>query len=128
MFDEIETSRQKTIIRYLKKAVPLNDTNLVKLILEQKINIKEDVLCYCIEKAAYYGRVEILNLILGKSKCFRYNPEGKNSKLNCWITANIEKGMKNEHVGWTCGPDSAPWPSTDGDDYVAVLDMLNERK
>jgi hypothetical protein len=47
-----------------------------------------------------------------------------------WLMKNISKGKNDSEamLGWTCGPDSAKWPSTDLKDYeetVSLLKMLS---
>lgn len=127
MYKEIKKSRKTVLIEHLKKSVRLNDINLIRLIFDQDINIKEEILWKCIEDAAHYARVEVLELILQKSKFFRYRPEEDHSELHQWLRQNIEKGRRGERVGWSCGPDSAPWPSSDVEDYIRVLKILNKR-
>lgn len=115
------------MIEHLKKAVPLNDLKLIRSILNHSPNIKEEILWECIEDAAYYARVDVLDFILQKSEFFFYDPEENHSNLHQWLTENIEKGHRGERVGWSCGPDSAPWPSHDVEDYEYVLRRLEGR-
>ena len=52
-----------------------------------------------------------------------FNPHHK--EVLSWIEENIVKGCRGENnLGWSDGPSSAKWPSTDVKDYVKTLDCL----
>jgi hypothetical protein len=44
-----------------------------------------------------------------------------------WLMKNISKRKNDSEamLGWTCGPDSAKWPSTDLKDYEETVSLLN---
>lgn len=55
-----------------------------------------------------------------------FNPEcdPHHQEVLSWIEENIVKGCRGENLGWSEGPDSAKWPSTELKDYVKTLDCL----
>lgn len=127
MFEKIKQSTQEIMMTYLKKAVVFNDVPLVKTILCE-ISIPESDLSDYICEAAYYANIQTLQILLQRCKSFIYRPEEKSAKLQEWLENNIKKGQNGEVVGWTMGADSGPWPSTNLEDYIKVLNMLNDRK
>jgi hypothetical protein len=50
----------------------------------------------------------------------------KHANILKWLRENISKGRNNPeaHLGWTCGPDSARWPSTVLQDYEETEALL----
>ncbi|KAK4880209.1 hypothetical protein RN001_008355 [Aquatica leii] len=64
-----------------------------------------------------------------KSKSYQKHIPFKNEKhaeILLWIQKNISKGTHNPDavLGWTSGPDSAKWPSTNLEDYKETLSYL----
>lgn len=59
----------------------------------------------------------------------RFNPEEDpdHKAVLSWVQENLIKGCSgDDRLGWSMGPDSARWPSTELKDYVKTLDCLYE--
>lgn len=50
------------------------------------------------------------------------------NSLKQWLKDNIDryKHDPTSIIGWTCGPDSGPWPSSKIEDYIKTLDIINK--
>lgn len=57
---------------------------------------------------------------------FNFEPLSRISHQNimAWLINNMRNGAKGKPVGWQSGPDSAHWPSTNTQDYVDVLNLI----
>ena len=84
-------------------------------------------------EAAYLANYKVLKnfiAVMGlKFMTYKFQPSLNSSHSNIlnWIKNNILKGEKEPEalLGWTCGPDSARWPSTKLDDYKQTLSLLS---
>jgi hypothetical protein len=84
-------------------------------------------------EAAYLANYKVLKnfiAVMGlKFMTYKFQPSLNSSHSNIlnWIKKNILKGEKEPEalLGWTCGPDSARWPSTKLDDYKQTLSLLS---
>ncbi|KAK4880586.1 hypothetical protein RN001_008732 [Aquatica leii] len=86
----------------------------------------------CICNASYLADVQILKkfitALICRNICFKFNPSEneKHAEILLWIQKNISKGTHHPDavLGWTSGPDSAKWPSTNLEDYKETLSYL----
>jgi hypothetical protein len=73
-------------------------------------------------------QIAILSLKLNKDVLYRFKPHEnvKHSQILHWVKEIISKGNSDPdaQLGWTCGPDSARWPSTKLQDYKETLTLL----
>lgn len=84
-------------------------------------------------EAAYYANHDMLEKIIGEIEelhlPFKFRPGFNRRHAKCmnWINKNIKIGKENPRalLGWTDGPCSMPWPSTNLDDYEKTLSLLN---
>ncbi|KAJ8914018.1 hypothetical protein NQ315_012041 [Exocentrus adspersus] len=78
-------------------------------------------------KAAYYARSGTLK---SKKLQWKFQPLTDTQHANVLkrIQDNVKKGEGNinARLGWSCGPDSSPWPSEHLQDYIRTLCILNE--
>lgn len=91
----------------------------------------------CIDRfvceAAYLANCNVLRDFIAaltlQNIDYKFQPnlsEGHQNTIE-WLEKNITKGETNPQaeLGWTMGPDSAPWPSTDLNDYKETILLLN---
>lgn len=127
MFEEIREREKDIVKKHIINAACFGDAEFLQFTLKIK-DVHEDTLITCIEKAAYYAQTEALRILLNNSQLFYFSPTEKHNMLYQWLIGNITKSKEGLAVGWSCGPDSGPWPSTNGEDYIAVLSLLNNTK
>lgn len=125
--EEIDTACKTVYEKFFYLSLSKNDEFLMNYILS-RMNLSTIVIFEGIKHAAYFGLVNILKILLKKSKYFIYNPTLDHASLHSWILNNIEKSRLGLPIGWACGPDSGQWPSTNIQDYFDVLSLLNEHK
>ncbi|KAJ8913226.1 hypothetical protein NQ315_016169 [Exocentrus adspersus] len=85
-------------------------------------------------KAAYYARSGTLSKLYtlqeSKKLQWKFQPltDTQHANVLKWIQDNVKKGEGNinARLGWSCGPDSSPWPSEHLQDYIRTLCILNE--
>ncbi|KAJ8910540.1 hypothetical protein NQ315_011053 [Exocentrus adspersus] len=85
-------------------------------------------------KAAYYARSGTLSKLYtlqeSKKLQWKFQPltDTQHANVLNWIQDNVKKGEGNinARLGWSCGPDSSPWPSEHLQDYIRTLCILNE--
>ncbi|KAJ8915270.1 hypothetical protein NQ315_014778 [Exocentrus adspersus] len=85
-------------------------------------------------KAAYYARSGTLSKLYtlqeSKKLQWKFQPltDTQHANVLKWIQDNVKKGERNINalLGWSCGPDSSPWPSEHLQDYIRTLCILNE--
>ncbi|KAJ8915561.1 hypothetical protein NQ315_012445 [Exocentrus adspersus] len=85
-------------------------------------------------KAAYYVRSGTLSKLYtlqeSKKLQWKFQPltDTQHANVLKWIQDNVKKGEGNINArpGWSCGPDSSPWPSEHLQDYIRTLCILNE--
>lgn len=85
-------------------------------------------------KAAYYARYHTLRKLYmtqeSKKLGWKFQPStnAHHADILKWIRDNVKKGEENPDacLGWSSGPDSAPWPSTNLCDYKRTLHILYE--
>uniref|UniRef100_A0A1Y1MVP8 Uncharacterized protein n=1 Tax=Photinus pyralis TaxID=7054 RepID=A0A1Y1MVP8_PHOPY len=83
-------------------------------------------------KSAEYANVNALTLFIkvcvekGIECRFNTHEDNRHREIYTWILENIRKGEENPDalLGWTCGPDSAIWPSTQLLDYKKTRELL----
>lgn len=79
---------------------------------------------------AYYANpaflVKFITCLKSYGLSVRFDPMSEllHRQVFEWICLNVEKSRKGLAVGWRSGPDSSKWPSTDKEDYLAILAFL----
>uniref|UniRef100_A0A1Y1LC04 Uncharacterized protein n=1 Tax=Photinus pyralis TaxID=7054 RepID=A0A1Y1LC04_PHOPY len=115
-------------------SLPLNIkiymTNLLnsKAVHRNIIYVINESIC----ESAQYANVNALEIFIDicieKSIECKFNPyeDTRHKQIYRWIMGNIQKGEgdSNAILGWTCGPDSAIWPSTQLIDYKKTYELL----
>lgn len=110
----------------------LNKKFEIKNIGKNYVNIQactDNTFC----EAAYYANHNMLEKIIVQIEelhlPFKFQPGSNRRHARCmdWINKNIKIGEENPEalLGWTDGPCSMPWPSTNLLDYENTLSLLN---
>lgn len=97
-----------------------------------KKNYKDIYFCLneIILDTAYYAQSQILENIVHLIKKYglRYQFQpleiGKHKAVYQWLLGNLAKSRRAEALGWSSGPDSGKWPSTNIIDYESVCNLL----
>lgn len=90
-------------------------------------DLLDDAFCEAARLADYKLMKNILTAAAEHNLQCQFDPENdpEHRKVLSWVQENIIKGCKGEKdLGWSMGPDSAKWPSTELKDYVKTLDCL----
>jgi hypothetical protein len=106
---------------------PLRNISSNYKAIDEKI---DDAMC----KAAYYARSRTLCKMCtvqeSKKLYWKFQPSTniRHANILKWIQDNVKRGEQdlNARLGWSCGPDSDPWPSEHLQDYNRTLCLLNE--
>ena len=43
-----------------------------------------------------------------------------------WLVSNMTKAKMGERVGWSEGPDSGLWPSSNPEDYIKTYQFISD--
>lgn len=103
------------------KNIHLNYTPTVQLI--------DQAICEASRQADYKLLKNIIAAASANDLKCEFDPDSNptHKEVITWLQENILKGCKGvKNLGWTEGPDSAKWPSTELKDYVKTLNCLYE--
>uniref|UniRef100_A0A1Y1KRB6 Uncharacterized protein n=1 Tax=Photinus pyralis TaxID=7054 RepID=A0A1Y1KRB6_PHOPY len=92
--------------------------------------IMDDAMCTAIEYANVKALEMLYDICIKRNVQYRFRPyeDARHKKVYNWILENIRRGSEvpNASLGWTCGPDSAFWPSTQLSDYKRTFTLLKK--
>ena len=117
----------------------LNDRSYTKTFCVGNIICNYKNLKYYYEKiicdGLYYANKDFVEMLLNIAESnwsiswtFRFKPTSRQSHKDImkWLIENIRRGNKGQQVGWETGPDSGIWPSTNIQDYVNTIDLIEQ--
>jgi hypothetical protein len=104
----------------------------VKNILKNNKDINaciDEFICRAAHLADSQNLETFTQAVLLNNTSYKFKPleNQTHAVIMTWLTKNISKGKNDSEamLGWTCGPDSAKWPSTDLKDYEETVSLLN---
>jgi hypothetical protein len=104
----------------------------VKNILKNNKDINaciDEFICRAAHLADSQNLETFTQALLLNNTSYKFKPleNQTHAAIMTWLMKNISKGKNDSEamLGWTCGPDSAKWPSTDLKDYEETVSLLN---
>lgn len=84
------------------------------------------ILCDGIYNANIDFITHFLFILMEKNINFEIQPTYRKSHMEIvkWLMHNLKKGMEGAQVGWTTGPDSGVWPSSNPEDYEKTFKLI----
>ena len=126
-----------TILDKNKIILEKNEYKFIQSLMKEVSTIYEYrdvsfILNRCICDAIYYAVPTLVeNLIRVKTILnidYTFNPHQSEKQLSVvkWVLINLDNIINGDTIGWTSGPDSGYWPSTQPEDYLETYEIMNK--